>query len=31
VYRVRWATTDGRRIDYIVDAQTGVVLRAEGG
>jgi uncharacterized membrane protein YkoI len=30
VYRVRWATTDGRRIDYIVDAQTGSVLRAEG-
>lgn len=31
VYRVRWATADGRRIDYIVDAQTGAVLRAEGG
>jgi len=31
VYRVRWAAADGRRIDYIVDAQTGAVLRAEGG
>lgn len=30
VYRVRWAAADGRRIDYIVDAQTGAVLRAEG-
>jgi hypothetical protein len=30
VYRVRWATRDGRRIDYIVDARTGAVLRAEG-
>ncbi len=31
LYRVRWVTDDGRRIDYIVDAQTGAVLRAEGG
>jgi len=31
LYRVRWVTLDGRRIDYIVDAQTGAVLRAEGG
>ena len=30
VYRVRWAATDGRRIDYIVDAETGAVLRADG-
>lgn len=30
VYRVRWAAADGRRIDYIVDAKTGVILRAEG-
>ncbi|MDR3507104.1 MAG: PepSY domain-containing protein [Caulobacteraceae bacterium] len=28
VYRVRWATTDGRRIDYIVDAETGAILSA---
>ena len=26
VYRVRWMTSDGRRIDYIVDAVTGQVL-----
>lgn len=25
-YRVRWATTDGRRIDFIVDAETGQIL-----
>jgi uncharacterized membrane protein YkoI len=30
VYRVRWAAVDGRRIDYIVDAETGAVLRADG-
>lgn len=30
VYRIRWVTNDGRRIDYIVDAQNGGVLRAEG-
>ena len=29
VYRVRWATNDGRRIDYIVDAQTGAILSAK--
>ncbi len=28
VYRVRWATNDGRRIDYIVDAQSGAILSA---
>ncbi|HEY5072488.1 MAG TPA: PepSY domain-containing protein [Caulobacteraceae bacterium] len=27
VYRVRWITTHGRRIDYIVDAATGNILR----
>jgi len=27
VYRVRWITTRGRRIDYIVDAATGAILR----
>ena len=30
VYRVRWASDDGRRIDYIVDARTGAVLQADG-
>ena len=30
VYRVRWAAADGRRIDYIVDAQTGAIIRADG-
>ena len=29
VYRVRWATNDGRRIDYIADAQTGAILSAK--
>lgn len=26
IYRVRWQTPDGRRIDYIVDAQTGQII-----
>jgi uncharacterized membrane protein YkoI len=26
IYRVRWATTDGRRIDYLVDARTGAII-----
>jgi uncharacterized membrane protein YkoI len=26
VYRVRWATPDGRRIDYLVDARTGAII-----
>lgn len=26
VYRVRWITTDGRRIDFIIDAATGAIL-----
>ncbi len=30
VYRVRWAAADGRRLDVIVDAATGAVLRQEG-
>ena len=30
MYRVRWATDDGRRIDYLVDAETGAVVRATG-
>ena len=29
-YRVRWAAADGRRLDVIVDAETGAVLRQEG-
>jgi uncharacterized membrane protein YkoI len=29
VYRVRWATNDGRRIDYIVDAKSGAILSAQ--
>jgi uncharacterized membrane protein YkoI len=29
VYRVRWATGDGRRVDYIVDAQTGQIIGEE--
>ena len=31
VYRVRWAAPNGRRIDYIVDAQSGAILRVDGG
>jgi uncharacterized membrane protein YkoI len=30
VYRVRWAADDGRRIDYIVDAESGAILGANG-
>ena len=30
VYRIRWAATGGRRIDYIVDAVSGAILRADG-
>jgi uncharacterized membrane protein YkoI len=26
VYRVRWMTNQGRRIDYIVDAASGAIL-----
>jgi len=26
VYRVRWQTNDGRRIDFIVDASTGQII-----
>jgi hypothetical protein len=26
LYRLRWATNDGRRIDYLVDAATGAVV-----
>ena len=30
LYRVRWAAVDGRRIDYLVDAETGAIVRADG-
>ena len=30
VYRVRWAGADGRRSDYIVDAETGRILGVDG-
>ena len=30
VYRVRWAGADGRRSDYIVDAETGRVIGLDG-
>ncbi len=30
VYRVRWAAADGRRIDFLVDAQSGAIVSAEG-
>ena len=26
VYRVRWITRDGRRVDYLIDAATGAIL-----
>jgi hypothetical protein len=29
-YRVRWATPDGRRIDYLVDAHSGAILHIDG-
>jgi hypothetical protein len=31
LYRLRWATNDGRRIDYLVDAATGAVVGVLGG
>ena len=30
VYRVRWAAPNGRRVDYIVDAQSGAILQVDG-
>ena len=30
VYRVRWAADNGKRLDYIVDAESGAVLQVEG-
>jgi uncharacterized membrane protein YkoI len=29
-YRVRWAAAGGRRIDFIVDAQTGAIIGQNG-
>jgi len=26
IYRVRWMTNDGRRVDYLIDAATGAIL-----
>jgi hypothetical protein len=26
IYRVRWMTRDGRRLDYLIDAATGAIL-----
>src|ERR1022692_252020 len=26
IYRVRWMTRDGRRVDYLIDAVTGAIL-----
>lgn len=31
VYRLRWAARDGRRMDFLVDAETGGILAVEGG
>ena len=28
-YRVRWQSNNGQRIDYIVDAETGAIIRRE--
>jgi uncharacterized membrane protein YkoI len=30
VYRVRWAAANGRRIDFLVDAQSGAIVGSEG-
>lgn len=29
-YRIRWATPNGQRIDYMVDAETGAILGVDG-
>ena len=29
VYRVRWMTADGRRVDYMIDAATGAILSGQ--
>jgi len=31
IYLVRWQTNDGRRIDYVVDGNSGQILSANGG
>lgn len=30
MYRVRWAADNGRRIDYMVDAESGAIVSGEG-
>lgn len=30
VYRVRWAADNGKRLDYLVDAESGAIVRVEG-
>ncbi len=30
VYRVRWAAASGRRVDFLVDAQSGAIVGEEG-
>jgi len=30
-YRIVWITPDGRRIDFLVDASSGAILRSSGG
>ena len=29
-YRISWLTSNGRRVDFIVDASSGAILRADG-
>lgn len=31
IYRIVWSTNDGRRIDYVIDAETGRILQQRGG
>jgi uncharacterized membrane protein YkoI len=31
IYMVRWQTDDGRRIDYVIDGNSGAVLSRNGG
>lgn len=31
VYRIVWSTNDGRRIDFVIDAETGRILQQRGG
>ena len=29
IYRVRWMSADGRRVDYLIDASTGAILSGQ--